>query len=44
MHMQDGFQPLHLAAMRGNIDVAEYLVVECGIPVEVAGQVMNTVT
>ena len=39
--LQIGLQPLHVAAVVGNIDIAEYLVMECGVPIEPAAEVMS---
>ena len=38
--VQVGHQPLHMAALNGHIDVAEYLVTECKVPIEPVAQVM----
>lgn len=39
--IQDGSQPLHLAAANGHVDIAEYLVMECGVPIESTAQVIQ---
>lgn len=39
---QAGYQPLHMAASNGHIDVAEYLVTECKVPVECVSDVCAT--
>ena len=31
---QEGHQPLHMAAMYGQIGIVEYLVSECKVPIE----------
>lgn len=39
LFLQDGYQPLHMAAINGQISVAEYLVMECQLSVEPVAQV-----
>ena len=39
--IQDGFQPLHMAASNGHIDIAKYLVTECKVQVDPTAQVLS---
>lgn len=44
IYKQNGFQPLHMAASNGHIDIAEYLLLECQVPIDTTSQVASYIS